>query len=116
MKVFFDTEFTGLHKDTSLISIGLISEDRRCFYAELTDYDEKQCDDWIRENVIKHLNDKATLVYCVRTLGKKETFLLIEEFLKAHPEFELVKEKQFFPYEEENSILYYAILRKKAND
>ena len=56
MKVFFDTEFTGLHKDTSLISIGLISEDRRCFYAELTDYDEKQCDDWIRENVIKHLN------------------------------------------------------------
>ncbi len=68
------------------------------------------------ENVIKHLNDKATLVYCVRTLGKKETSLLIEEFLKAHPEFELVKEKQFFPYEEENSILYYAILRKKAND
>ena len=56
MKVFFDTEFTGLHKDTSLISIGLISEDRRCFYAEITDYDEKKCDDWIRENVIKHLN------------------------------------------------------------
>ena len=56
MKIFFDTEFTGLHKDTSLISIVLISEDRRCFYAELTDYDENQCDDWIRENVIKHLN------------------------------------------------------------
>lgn len=26
MKIFFDTEFTGLHKDTTLISIGLISE------------------------------------------------------------------------------------------
>ena len=38
MKIFFDTEFTGLHKDTTLISIGLIAEDRRCFYAELTDY------------------------------------------------------------------------------
>lgn len=38
MKVFFDTEFTGLHKNTTLISIGLISEDRRIFYAELTDY------------------------------------------------------------------------------
>lgn len=56
MKIFFDTEFTGLHKDTTLISIGLISEDRRTFYAELTDYDDKQCDDWIKENVIDHLN------------------------------------------------------------
>ena len=26
MKIFFDTEFTGLHKDTTLISIGLIGE------------------------------------------------------------------------------------------
>lgn len=55
MKVFFDTEFTGLHKDTTLISIGLISEDRRSFYAELTDYDKKQCNDWIKENVIDNL-------------------------------------------------------------
>ena len=56
MKIFFDTEFTGLHKDTTLISIGLISEDRRCFYAELTDYDEAQCSDWIKEHVIANLN------------------------------------------------------------
>lgn len=55
MKLFFDTEFTGLHKDTTLISIGLVSEDNRIFYAELTDYDEKQCDDWIKENVLEHL-------------------------------------------------------------
>lgn len=26
MKIFFDTEFTGLHQETTLISIGLISE------------------------------------------------------------------------------------------
>lgn len=55
MKVFFDTEFTGLHKDTTLISIGAISEDGRTFYAELNDYDESQVDDWIRENVINNL-------------------------------------------------------------
>jgi DNA polymerase III epsilon subunit-like protein len=40
MKIFFDTEFTGLHKDTTLISIGLVSEDNRKFYAELIDYKE----------------------------------------------------------------------------
>lgn len=55
MKLFFDTKFTGLHKDTTLISIGIVSEDGRKFYAEFTDYNQKQCDDWIRENVIKHL-------------------------------------------------------------
>jgi hypothetical protein len=55
MKIFFDTEFTGLHKNTTLISIGLIDENGRTFYAEFSDYDEAQCDDWINENVIKHL-------------------------------------------------------------
>lgn len=41
-KVFFDTEFTGLHQNTTLISIGLISECGKTFYAELTDYDINQ--------------------------------------------------------------------------
>ena len=55
MKIFFDTEFTGLHKNTTLISVGLIDENGRTFYAEFSDYDESQCDEWIHENVIKHL-------------------------------------------------------------
>lgn len=52
MKVFFDTEFTGLHKDTTLMSIGLIDEEGETFYAELSDYDDTQVDDWLRHNVI----------------------------------------------------------------
>lgn len=52
MKVFFDTEFTGLHQNTTLMSIGLVDELGRSFYAELNDYDESQVDDWITENVI----------------------------------------------------------------
>lgn len=55
MKLFFDTEFTGLHKNTTLISIGIISENGQSFYAEFTDYDESQCDDWIITNVIDNL-------------------------------------------------------------
>lgn len=55
MKIFFDTEFTGLHKDTTLISIGLVAENGRTFYAELTDYDRSQIDDWLQENVIDNL-------------------------------------------------------------
>ena len=54
-KVFFDTEFTGLHQNTTLISIGLISECGKTFYAEFNDYDFKQIDDWLKENVIDNL-------------------------------------------------------------
>lgn len=55
MKVFFDTEFTGLHQNTTLISIGMIAEDGRSFYAELNDFDESQVDEWIQNNVINNL-------------------------------------------------------------
>jgi len=56
MDIYFDCEFSGLHKKTTLISIGFITEDGDTFYAEFDDYDRDQCDDWIKENVIKKLN------------------------------------------------------------
>lgn len=55
MNLYFDTEFTGLHKNTTLISIGIVSEDGRTFYAELNDYDKSQIDDWLKENIIDNL-------------------------------------------------------------
>lgn len=54
-KIFFDTEFTGLHKQTTLISIGLVSETDKTFYAEFDDYDKNQVTDWLKENVIPNL-------------------------------------------------------------
>lgn len=61
MKCFFDCEFTGLHKNTTLISIGIIAENGNRFYWEFTDYDKSQMNEWLRENVIAHtsyLKDK----------------------------------------------------------
>lgn len=55
MLLFFDMEFTGLRQNTTPISLGIVSEDGKKFYAEFTDYDESQCNDWIKENVIKNL-------------------------------------------------------------
>ena len=84
MRVFFDTEFTGLHKNTTLISIGLISEDGKTFYAEFTDYDKSQVNDWIKENVINNLyletgdNQPKTYENC----NIKETSTYIMEELK----------------------------------
>lgn len=53
--IFFDTEFTGLHQNTTLVSIGLVSDNGEKFYAELTDFDETQCDEWIEKNVLDYL-------------------------------------------------------------
>lgn len=55
MKVFFDTEFTGLHQNTTLLSIGLVKENGDIFYAQFTDYDENQVDEWISNNILKNM-------------------------------------------------------------
>lgn len=70
MRVFFDTEFTGLHQETTLISIGCITEDGMEFYAELTDYDKAQVDTWIHENVIASLTceGESPSIYCYNPL------------------------------------------------
>ncbi len=57
MKIFLDTEFTGLHQHTTLISIGLAAENGDLFYGELTDFDAKQADEpWIITNVLRQLS------------------------------------------------------------
>jgi hypothetical protein len=57
MKIFIDTEFTGLRKDTTLISLGIVYEDGSELYAEFTDYNESQLEDFHRE----HIMDKLSL-------------------------------------------------------
>lgn len=100
MKVYFDTEFTGLRKDTSLISLGLIDENGRSFYLEFKDYDESQCDEWIEENVLKHtiMKNHANIIeilanglpylYCTKEEAKES---LIEWF-KEYKEVQLVSD------------------------
>ena len=80
MKLFFDTEFTGLHKDTTLISIGLVDMNGRTFYAEFSDYDESQCDEWIKENVIKNLS-----------LGDYEHFQISRENTEVYGDKEFIR-------------------------
>lgn len=61
MKIFFDTEFTGLHQDTTLMSIGLVDENGRTFYRELDDYDIDQVDQWINDNVVANFTETTKM-------------------------------------------------------
>lgn len=64
IKIFFDTEFTGLHSNTTLISLGMITENSHTFYAEFTDYAYGQLDPWLKENVIANLKFNEDKEFC----------------------------------------------------
>jgi hypothetical protein len=55
MKYFLDTEFIESPGSIQLISIGLVCEDGRTFYAENTSFDENDADEWVKKNVIDKL-------------------------------------------------------------
>jgi hypothetical protein len=55
VRYFFDTEFIEDGKTIDLISIGIVADDGREFYAENADCDLGRASDWVRENVINHL-------------------------------------------------------------
>jgi hypothetical protein len=53
--LFLDTEFTDFpESECDLIAIGLVAEDGREFYAELTDYRQEACSGFVQE-VVKPL-------------------------------------------------------------
>lgn len=64
MLIFFDTEFTDLHREARLISIGLVTADgEKSFYAELSDtYQRKDCGDFAREVVLPLLEGGDVLM------------------------------------------------------
>lgn len=57
MKYFIDTEFIerGHKYPIQLISIGIVAEDGREFYAISNEFDPLTASDWVKENVISRL-------------------------------------------------------------
>lgn len=68
--LYFNFEFTGLHKNTTPISLGIVDDSgENTFYAEFNDYDTTQLDKWLKENVIDKLRYNA-VNYNYGELGK----------------------------------------------
>ena len=57
MKFWFDTEFIEDGKTIDLMSIGIVAEDGREFYAESNECDLSKASSWVKENVIPHLQN-----------------------------------------------------------
>ena len=58
------------------------------------------------------LNVGGQLIYMVPTLNKKETTLLIKDFLLRHQDMSLVEERHYLPFEEGESLMYYVKMLK----
>lgn len=81
MRIFFDTEFIEDGKTIDLLSIGMIREDGRRFYAENSEADRSRASDWVRENVFPFLKGGRAL------MARREIAKHIREFAGYAPEF-----------------------------
>lgn len=55
MRFWFDTEFIEDGKTIDLLSIGVVAEDGRTYYAESDECDQTKASRWVINNVLPHL-------------------------------------------------------------
>lgn len=68
------------------------------------------------EDVASHLKQGGRMIYAVYTYNKKESSLIVSEFLNNNPDYTLIEEKQLFTYTLPSDGAYYAIIERKQND
>ena len=87
MNLYYDSEFTGLTQDTSLISLALVSDADHSFYAEFSDYHRHQIDDWLRDNVLAHCRwQNATDYFHHQQDRPQESAALLDDLLERFPD------------------------------
>ncbi|MFO0678099.1 MAG: 3'-5' exoribonuclease [Polyangiaceae bacterium] len=77
--LFVDAEFTGEHQHTTLVSLALVGEDDRELEVICDDFDRDQVTDWLRTNVLDHLDMSVAV-------PSAEAFRRVEAFVHAYGE------------------------------
>lgn len=75
--VFIDTEFTGEHQHTTLVSLGLVTLEGDSLYITLNDYDRAQVTPWLRENVLAHINADTSV-------SSSQAFRIVSDWLSEY--------------------------------
>ena len=81
MKIWFDTEFIEDGKTIDLISIGMVREDGAELYYECRECDSRRASDWVKENVLVHLEGGPAI------MSRDFIARKIQEFAGEKPEF-----------------------------
>lgn len=66
MRYFYDCEFIEDGRTIELISIGVVAEDGREFYAVSTEFDPERAGPWVRRNVLPKLPSPASSAWRTR--------------------------------------------------
>ena len=80
MRYFYDTEFIDDGRTIELISIGVVAEDGREYYAVSTEFDPERAGSWVRTHVLPKLPPPASALWRPRTRIRSdlETFFDID--------------------------------------
>lgn len=79
MRFFFDTEFIEDGRTVELLSIGVVAQDGRTYYAEPLETDRSRASKWVVENVIPGLTGPV--------LKRADIAQEIQAFVGVKPEF-----------------------------
>lgn len=63
MKYFYDTEFIEDGRTIDLISIAIVAEDGREYYAISKEFKPRKASKWVKENVLNHLPPRRPSFY-----------------------------------------------------
>ncbi|KKO84527.1 polyadenylate-specific 3'-exoribonuclease AS [Corynebacterium otitidis] len=81
MRYFYDTEFIEDGETIELVSLGVVAEDGREFYAVSSDFDPASANAWVRGHVLDQLPPPADPAWQPRS----EIRARLVEFLRAGP-------------------------------
>lgn len=76
MRYFYDTEFIEDGRTIELISIGVVAEDGREYYAVSTEFDPERAGSWVRAHVLPKLPPPASQLW----RSRRQIRLDLEEF------------------------------------
>jgi len=68
VRYFYDTEFIEDGRTIDLVSIGVVAEDGREFYAVSSDFNERRAGSWVRRNVLPQLPSRSDPAWMSRAV------------------------------------------------
>ena len=79
MRFFYDCEFIEDGLTVELVSIGVVDEDGREFYAVSTDFDPARANDWVRKHVLEQLPSPSSPAWRPRTAIRDDLLTFLTE-------------------------------------
>lgn len=77
MKYFYDTEFIEDGSTIELVSIGIVAEDGREYYAVSTEFDPRDASEWVRANVLNKLPPASDPAWKPRRVIRDEVYAFL---------------------------------------